>query len=63
MKTVTMNELARIFGVEKHEPRPVKNKTCRKCGGEMVNVPGTNVFICQGKGGKPCDNRTYAKHM
>ena len=33
------------------------SKKCFKCGGDMVQVPGTNVYVCQENGNKPCDER------
>ena len=63
MKTVTMNELAKTFGVEAPKPAHIRNKVCKKCGGIMTNVPGTNLFVCQGNPGKPCDNTTLSAAM
>lgn len=61
MKTVTLSEFAKAYGVEVPKPH-VRNKVCRKYGGIMVNVPGTNLFVCQGNG-NPCDNTTLSKAM
>ena len=63
MRTITMSELAKVYEVEVSKAAHVRNKVCKKCGGIMTNVPGTNLFVCQGNPGKPCDNTTLSKAM
>ncbi len=41
---------------KREEDKPVSKK-CFKCGGDMVQIPGTNVFACLGNGNKPCDEK------
>lgn len=38
-------------------------KECKLCGAGMVNVPGTNVWVCPGKNdkGEDCGNRLTAR--
>ena len=51
-------DLGKAFGVspKKHKERDFH---CRKCGGVMYHVPGTNVFLCENadKDGNVCGNR------
>lgn len=50
-------DLGRVFGVS---PKERKNKDfhCRKCGGVMRHIPGTNVFVCENeKDGITCGHR------
>lgn len=57
-------ELGAALGVEQKPVVPVATtRKCFKCGGEMQNVPGTNIFRCVSKlkNGKPCLNFTLAK--
>lgn len=62
MKTISISELGKIFGVKTPMPRQEKVKKCRKCGTEMVHPAGTNVYICPGKkNGKECGNVFYSK--
>ncbi len=54
-------EMGRVMGVHKTEDDKPKTKRCRKCGGVMSNIPGTNVFLCSGKTEDgPCKNRVFA---
>lgn len=56
-------------------PKQRKEKpfVCRKCGGEMRHIPGTNVYLCENNiehvmpetGEKftvPCGNRVFTKY-
>ena len=61
--------LGKAFKVKPAEPATPKSMKCRKCGSVMRNVPGTNVFICDGQVEKaegkekhmePCGNRAFA---
>lgn len=57
-------ELGAAFGVQpKH--RKQKPFVCRKCGGVMRNIPGTNVMLCENKTseGKDCGNRVFTKFI
>ena len=51
-------ELGSAFGVS---PKTHKEKDfhCRKCGGVMRHIPGTNVFLCENadKEGNVCGHR------
>lgn len=61
MKTVSMTELGKSFGVKAPAGRAERVKKCRKCGADMVHLDGTNVYICPGKDGKSCENVFYTK--
>lgn len=52
-------DMGKALGIRKKE-NAIKPRRCFKCGGEMQNIPDTNVFICNGtkKDGSPCRNRT-----
>ena len=58
----TFTEIGKAFGVS---PRKRKERPfiCRKCGEVMKHIPGTNVFLCEGKlpDGKDCGNRVFTK--
>lgn len=57
-------QLGEVFGV-KPKPRKQKPFYCRKCGGEMRNVPGTNVMLCENKNseGNDCGNRVFVNRI
>lgn len=60
-KFQSFKELGRVMGIRKEKEDKPKTKRCRKCGGVMNNVPGTNVFLCTGKTDDgPCENRAFA---
>lgn len=40
-------ELGAVMGIKAPEKQDVKNRKCRRCGGEMHHIEGTNVFICE----------------
>lgn len=52
------------FGI-KPKKRKEKPFYCRKCGSEMIHVPGTNVFLCEHKtsDGVLCGNRVFTKKL
>ena len=66
------SDLARAFGVQK-KVRREKPFYCRKCGGVMQHISGTNVYLCEnkidfmGEDGKPqsrvCGNRVLTKNI
>lgn len=63
MKTIySLSDLPRVFKL-----RPRKDKVseeirkCRKCGGIMHLVDGTNIFVCGGNNGKGCSNRAVKR--
>lgn len=55
----SFEELGRYKGIRPPVFRQKRDKTCRKCGAVLREIPGTNVLICDGVGedGKPCGNR------
>ena len=61
MQVSTFNDLGKVFWVSPHR-RKEKPFYCRKCGGEMLHIPGTNVLLCENiKGdGTQCDNRVLS---
>lgn len=63
MKFNSFSELGEHMGVKPRKRMPHNTKKCLSCGGEMVRVPGTNVFICHGKDeeGNPCKRRALSK--
>ena len=66
------SDLGKAFGVYQ-KPRKEKPFVCRKCGGVMQHVPGTNVYLCNNMidfmdvDGKPktkeCGNRVFTKYV
>lgn len=61
-----LSDLGSVLGFKAQEQPTPKAKNCRKCGTAMRNIPGTNVWVCdgmveQGKDGVkkmvPCNNR------
>lgn len=58
-----LSDLGSALGFENTEQPTPKAKNCRKCGTAMRNIPGTNVWVCDGmveNGDKkmvPCNNR------
>lgn len=60
--TITgFENLGKVFNAHPAEGKPARKK-CRKCGCNMTQIEGTNVWFCHGKTneGKPCDNRVIA---
>ena len=57
----TFEELGAALGISKPERRVSNTMTCRKCGGTMVRVSDSNVFLCEGikEDGEPCRNRAF----
>lgn len=59
----SLNDLGTALGFKTPEQPAPKAKNCRKCGTAMRNIPGTNVWVCDGmveNGDKkmvPCNNR------
>lgn len=56
--------LGAAFGM-KSEEREVSGKSCRKCGGQMRYIPGSNVWVCGNplKDGKGiCNNRIITRN-
>ena len=59
----SLNDLGTALGFKTPEQPTPKAKNCRKCGTAMRNIPGTNVWVCDGmveNGDKkmvPCNNR------
>lgn len=49
-------ELGAAFGVKKkaHKETPM---TCRKCGGAMKHIAGTNVYLCENTVKLPKDSK------
>lgn len=43
--------------------RKERDKTCNRCGSNMVHLPGTNVYLCEGKSedGDDCGNRIFSR--
>lgn len=69
----SFEELGKAFGIKK-KARKESTMVCRKCGGIMRHVEGTNVYLCENplkdKNGKvikedgkvkTCGNRVLAK--
>ena len=42
------DDLGAVLGIKKKPARPEVTRKCRRCGGELHRVAGTNVFICDG---------------
>ena len=42
------------FRPKKHKAKPEEIRKCRRCGGNMHLVEGTNIFVCEGKDGEEC---------
>lgn len=59
----SLSEFGAAFGIKPAEQPTPKAKNCRKCGTAMRNIPGTNVWVCDGmvenaeKKTVPCGNR------
>lgn len=62
----SLNDLGTALGFKTPEQPTPKAKNCRKCGTAMRNIPGTNVWVCDGmveqekdgvKKMVPCNNR------
>lgn len=62
----SLNDLGSALGIKAPEQPTPKAKNCRKCGTAMRNIPGTNVWVCDGmveqekdgvKKMVPCNNR------
>ena len=55
-------ELGKVFRIQP-KARKAPQFRCRKCGTMMDNVPGTNVYLCNGKNseGEPCTNRLFSR--
>lgn len=62
----SLSDLGGALGISTPEQPTPKAKNCRKCGTAMRNIPGTNVWVCDGmveqekdgvKKMVPCNNR------
>ena len=62
----SLSDLGIALGFKTPEQPTPKAKNCRKCGTAMRNIPGTNVWVCDGmveqekdgvKKTVPCNNR------
>lgn len=44
----TFGEAARALGIKVKEPavKSEKPKKCRKCGGDLRHIAGTNIYVC-----------------
>lgn len=59
-KTVrSLREMGEALGVKTEASEKTFSKKCRKCGSQMNNIAGTNVWLCPGttEEGEPCGNR------
>lgn len=65
-KVITLNsfeDLSKACGLPQKQPKEQKPRKCFRCGGDMRQIDGTNVFLCTGtkkdKDGKEkqCMNR------
>lgn len=55
-------DLAKALKVRVHKSANSEEvRKCRKCGGNMHLVEGTNIFVCEGKNGKECHNRALKR--
>lgn len=60
----SLSDLGSALGCKAPEQLTPKDKNCRKCGNAMRQIPGTNVWVCDGmvenadKKTVPCGNRT-----
>lgn len=52
----SFEELGAAFGVRK-KARKENPVTCRKCGGAMRHIPGTNVYLCENTIKLPKDSK------
>lgn len=55
----SLSELAGYKGARPARPLTPKSKFCSSCGEKMVNIEGTNVWVCHGTNdkGEPCNKR------
>lgn len=59
----SFTDLGKVWGVAPKQKNEPKSRKCFRCGGDMHNIEGTNVFVCTGttkaKDGKErqCPNR------
>ena len=44
----SLSDLGIALGCKNPEQPTPKDKNCRKCGTAMRNIPGTNVWVCDG---------------
>lgn len=54
----SLSDMGRAFGVRIKKP-DAKVKKCRRCGGILKPIDGTNVLVCTGtlSDGKECNNK------
>jgi len=54
----SFEDMGKALGFTRKQKEKAKRK-CFRCGSEMHNIEGTNVFVCTGttKGEKQCPNR------
>lgn len=59
----SFSALGAALGIKPNVQEDNYSKKCKYCGTEMVNIPGTNVWVCHGKNeeGKDCGNRVTAR--
>lgn len=62
----SLSALGAFFGIKPEEPEAAHGKSCRKCGGQMRYIPGSNVWVCGNplKDGKGiCNNRIITRNI
>lgn len=52
-------DLGTIFGIKPRQPRPEKPRKCNKCGGKLIKVKGTNVYVCENEQVDKKSGRTW----
>lgn len=49
------------FRPKKHRANHEEIRKCRRCGGNMHLIEGTNIFVCEGKDGKECPQHSIRR--
>lgn len=62
MAFTSFEDMGVAMGVTKKGKRE-RSKICNRCGSEMIHLPGTNVYLCEGKAenGDDCGNRLFIR--
>lgn len=62
----SLADFGAAFGIKPEAPEAAHGKSCRKCGGQMRYIPGSNVWVCGNplKDGKGiCNNRIITRNI
>lgn len=61
MTFTSFEDMGVAMGIAKKGKRE-RSKICARCGSEMTNLPGTNIYLCTGKSKTgECGNRLFLK--